>query len=73
MVLMLKENGKTYLQLIKEKLRPKISDSYILTLAKHKAGLVSLRRVTQQRLLDNLSEKNQKVLISRENESLIIS
>lgn len=56
---MLKENGKTYLQLIKEKLRTKISDSYILTLAKHKPGLVSFRRVTQQRLLDNLSEKNQ--------------
>lgn len=54
---MLKENGKTYLQLIKEKLRTKISYSYILTLAKHKAGLVSLRRVTQQRVLDNLSEK----------------
>lgn len=60
MVLMLKENGKTYLQLIKEKLRTKISDSYILTLSKHKAGLVSLRRVTQQLLLDNLSEKNQR-------------
>ena len=60
MVLMLKEKGRTYLQLIKEKLRTKISDSYILTLAKHKAGLVSLRRVTQQRLLDNLSEKNQR-------------
>lgn len=59
MVLMLKEKGRTYLQLIKEKLRTKISDSYILTLAKHKAGLVSFRRVTQQRLLDNLSEKNQ--------------
>ena len=57
---MLKENGKTYLQLIKEKLRTKNSDSYILTLAKHKAGLVSLRMVTQQRLLDNLSEKNQR-------------
>lgn len=56
---MLKENGKTYLQLIKEKLRTKISDSYILTLAKRKPGLVSFRRVTQQRLLDNLSEKNQ--------------
>lgn len=57
MVFMLKENGKTYLQLIKEKLRTKISYSYILTLAKNKAGLVSLRRVTQQRVLDNLSEK----------------
>lgn len=56
---MLKEKGRTYLQLIKEKLRTKISDSYILTLAKHKEGLVSFRRVTQQRLLDNLSEKNQ--------------
>lgn len=54
---MLKENGKTYLQLIKEKLRTKISYSYILTLAKHTAGLVS----------------KSKVLISRENESLIIS